>query len=235
MINYSDNQSMQYAYHLLRKVPINSRDFHLMLRDYSMGICGNEISRRQKSSVEVVGAELLKAYTERIKLDLSDNLFKGLVPIDTTYEMMLEQNFGEKKRAPTKLRQEKKLEADQKRINKNLPIIVPSGLLKADDCLTIYRRCRASAVNIYNPGLFTLTNKDKTIPSGKQLIELLDDVRKYAYKNKENVRVKNLTAYRAKGVSKNAKVPSIQSLSSSCDSSVLVSTSSMDPIVVMPF
>jgi hypothetical protein len=43
MLSYSNNQTMQYAYQLLRQDSIPVKDAFTMLRDYSVAIAGLEI------------------------------------------------------------------------------------------------------------------------------------------------------------------------------------------------
>ena len=79
-----------------------------------------------------------------------------------------------------------------------MPVIAIDGLFKSADCVLIYKRCKASALNSFNSALYTLLNKDQTIPSGKQLIELLNKIREHDFRLNEEKRVKGLLLARAK-------------------------------------
>lgn len=189
---------MQYAYQLLRQDSIPVKDACTMLRDYSVAIAGLEITRRKKTNAELLAEDLLKAFTQRIEIDLKDDLFKGVIPNDTTQAIMLDKTFCGKKRNLTTKQLVMKAKADAKRLKLNLPLLVNDGQFKSADCVTIYKRCKANVLNNFNSALFKLLNKDSGIPSGKQLIELLNKVRAHEYQESEEKRVKILLLSRIK-------------------------------------
>jgi hypothetical protein len=158
---------MQYAYQLLRQDSIPVKDAFTMLRDYSVAIAGLEITRRKKTNAELLAEDLLKAFTNRIEIDLKDDLFKGVIPNDTTQAIMLDKTFCGKKRNLTTKQLVMKAKADAKRLKHNLPLLVNDGQFKSTDCVTIYKRCKANVLNNFNSALYKLLNKDSGIPSGK--------------------------------------------------------------------
>ena len=80
--SYSNNQTMQYAFQLLRNGTIPAKDSLLLLRDFSVAIAGLEITRRKKTNAEL----------------LADDLFNGVIPRETDRGIMMDGNFGGKRR-----------------------------------------------------------------------------------------------------------------------------------------
>ena len=114
--SYSNNQTMQYAFQLLRNGTIPAKDSLILLRDYSVAIAGLEITRRKKTNAELLAEDLLKAFSERIDIDLNDDLFNGVIPRETDRGIMMDGNFGGKKRNLTKAQLKCKAKSDAKRV-----------------------------------------------------------------------------------------------------------------------
>jgi hypothetical protein len=189
---------MQYAFQLLRSGTIPAKDSLILLRDYSVAIAGLEITRRKKTNAELLAEDLLKAFSERIDIDLNDDLLKGVIPRETDRGIMMDGNFGGKIRNLTKAQLKSKARSDAKRVKQNKPLLEADGLFNSKDCVVIYKRCKASALNSFNAALYSLLNKDKSIPSGKQLIEILNKIRELDFRMNDERRVRNLRLSRVR-------------------------------------
>ena len=194
MLESSRDQATDYMMLLLDNCDGSQADKFQLLRQISMTVAGDKIYREAIVGKREVDSQMLKYYLERIEIDLT--IYKGSIATKLTKEIMSMTHFGSVKKL-NKKQTEARAKAVAKALKKNV-VLGEVGIFSAEECGKLYKAIKAESVNVYNTYWHMNLNKDHSIPSGKQLVSLLNAMRVLAFDKKDIKRIFYLKANRLK-------------------------------------
>jgi hypothetical protein len=194
MLESTRDQATDYLMLLLENYDGSPAENFQLLRQISVTVAGDKIYRESIVSKSEVDAQMLKYYLERVEIDLI--IYKETIAKNLTKDMMAMATIGSVKK-PTKKQTEARAKAVAKAAKKNI-ILSEIGIFTAEDCGKLYKTIKSESVNVYNTFWHMNLNKDHSIPSGKQLVALLNSMRVLSFDKKEIKRVFYLKANREK-------------------------------------
>ena len=195
------DQAEAYASSLLLRAKLTEKEKFNMLRATSVTVAGIRAYGKARSSKEELEASILSYYLERVVLDLKFHE-KGIAA-NLTYDIMKKRCYGALKEMT-----KRKLEALEKAIIKAAKknATPPDGdFFSGLECLELFLEIKYESNNTFNPIWVKLLNKNGDIPSGVQLVDLLDQVRKEAFDIKDTQRRVCLVASRNRAAQKKKK------------------------------
>ena len=194
MLESSRDQATDYMTLLLDNCDGTQSEKFQLLRQIAVTVAGDKIYREAIVGKSEVDAQMLKYYLERVEIDLI--VYKGSIATKLTKEMMTMTHFGSVKKL-NKKQTEARAKAVAKALKKNI-VLGEIGVFSAEDCGKLYKAIKAESVNVYNTYWHMNLNKDHSIPSGKQLVSLLNAMRLMAFDKKDIKRISFLKANRLK-------------------------------------
>ena len=188
------DQATQYMNLLLQKFDGSpAENFHL-LRQISVTVAGDKIYRESIVGKEQVDEQMLKYYLERVEIDII--IYKDSIAANLTADMMKFSNYGSVKKL-TKKQAEARAKAVAKAAKKKV-VLSDIGVFTSEECGKLYKAIKSESLNVYNTYWHMTLNKDHSIPSGKQLVELLNAMRQMTFDKKDVQRIIYLKANRLK-------------------------------------
>ena len=194
MLESSRDQATDYMTLLLDNCDGSQAEKFQLLRQISVTVAGDRIYREAIVGKSEVDSQMLKYYLERIEIDLT--IYKGSIATKLTKEIMSMTHFGTVKKL-----NKKQTEARAKQVAKALKknaVLADVGVFSAEECGKLYKAIKAESINVYNTYWHMNLNKDSSIPSGKQLVALLNAMRLMAFDKKDIKRILYLKANRLK-------------------------------------
>jgi hypothetical protein len=184
MMEPVSNQATKYLQLLLKNFDGSPAEKFYLLRQISVTVAGDRIYRESIVSKAVVDSQMLKYYLDRVEIDLV--MYKDTISSHLTKEMMRMTHFGTARQL-TKKQADARAKAVAKAAKKNI-VLSDVGVFTAEDCGKLYKAIKAESINVFITYWHNTLNKDHTIPSGKQLVALLNSMRlmssdkKYSYR-----------------------------------------------------
>ena len=195
------DQAEGYASSLLLRAKLTEKEKFNLLRATSVTIAGIRAHGKARSSKEELEASILSFYLERIVLDLKFHE-KGIAA-NLSYDIMKKRCYGVVKEM-TKRKLEALGKAIIKAAKKNAA--PPDGdYFSGLECNELFLEIKYESNNTFNPIWVKLLNKNGDIPSGVQLVDLLDQVRSEAFDIKDAQRRIYLEASRKRAAQKRKK------------------------------
>ena len=171
------DQAEAYANSLLLRAKLTEKEKFNLLRATSVTVAGIRAYGKPRSSKEELEASILSCFLERIVLDLKFHE-KGIAA-NLNYDIMKKRCYGVVKEM-TKRKLEALGKAIIKAAKKNAA--PPDGdYFSGLECLELFLEIKYESNNTFNPIWMKLLNKNGDIPSGVQLVDLLDQVRSEAF------------------------------------------------------
>lgn len=194
------DQADSYGRELLSRGKFTDVEKFNLLRGISVTVAGIRANGKARSSKEELESTMLKFYHERLEIDLQFHN-KGIAA-NLTADMMKKRVLG----APRKLtkRMRESLErAEVKAAKKNVTVADPENF-SGVECNELFLEIKYESNNTFNPLWVKALNKNGDIPSGVQLVDLLDKVREGAFAVKDSQRIVYLLANRKRTAQKKA-------------------------------
>ena len=175
------DQAEGYASSPLLRVKLTEKEKFNLLRATSVTVAGIRAYGKARSSKEELEASILSFYLERIVLDLKYHE-KGIAT-NFSHDIMKKRCYGVMKEM-TKRKLEALGKAIIKAAKKNAAS--PDGdYFSGLECNELFLEIKYESNNTFNPFWVRLLNKNGDIPSGVQLVDLLDQVRREAFEIKD--------------------------------------------------
>lgn len=173
-----------------------------MLRSVSITSAGMRAYGEGTMSKEQLEAKVLKHYLEVIVLDVARHQ-KGLAE-NLTVDMMSQRSL-KLKRITKRIQQALDTKSKKAKLKNEVP--PEEGLYSGIEGNDLYAAIRAESNNTFNPIWVKALNKNGDMPSGVQLEDILDTVRKEVFNIKDIARRNFLTISRKKAAAKKAALP----------------------------
>lgn len=186
------DQADAYGRNLLSRANLTEVEKFHLLRGISVTIVGVRVNGNVKSSKEEMAAKMLNLFKERVEIDL--NIHRNGLAANLTAEMMMKR-FPFAQRKLTKRMKEAIGRAEVKAAKKNVAAADPVNM-SALECSDLFLAIKYETNNVYNPIWVRSLNKNGDIPSGVQLVDLIDRVREESFNAKEVKRIEYLLVSR---------------------------------------
>lgn len=195
------DQADAYGRNLVSRAKLTALEKYNMLRATSVTVAGVKAYGMAKMSKGELEATVLKFYLERIVLDLHN--YKNGIGAAFDFEIMSKRSL-ESGKALTKRKQEALDKAIKKAVKNNVAPPEQENF-SALDCHELFLEIKYESNNTFNPLWVKNLNKNGDIPSGVQLVDLLDKLRLDAFEAKDAQRRVYLDISRKRTAKKNWK------------------------------
>ena len=177
----SVDQADAYGRNLVARAQLTEVEKYNMLRAASVTVAGVKAYGMAKMSKAELEATCLKLYLERIVLDLHQ--YRNGIGAAFDLEMMSKRSLASGKTL-TKRKQEALDKAIKKAVKNNVTPPEQENF-SALDCHELFLEIKFESNNTFNPIWVKNLNKNGDIPSGVQLVDLLDKLRLDAFEAKD--------------------------------------------------
>ena len=195
------DQAEGYASSLLLRAKLTEKEKFNLLRATSVTVAGIRAYGKARSSKEELESSILSFYLERIVLDLKYH--ERGIAANFSLDIMKKRCYGVLKEM-TKRKLEALGKAIIKAAKKNAAS--PDGdYFSGLECNELFLEIKYESNNTFNPIWVKLLNKNGDIPSGVQIVDLRDQVRREAFEIKDAQRRVYLEASRKRAAQKRKK------------------------------
>ena len=177
----SVDQADAYGRNLVARAKLTEVEKYNMLRAASVTVAGVKAYGMAKMSKAELESTCLKLYLERIVLDLHQ--YRNGIGAAFDLEMMSKRSLASGKTL-TKRKQEALDKAIKKAVKNNVTPPEQENF-SALDCHELFLEIKFESNNTFNPIWVKNLNKNGDIPSGVQLVDLLDKLRLDAFEAKD--------------------------------------------------
>lgn len=195
------DQADAYGRELLNKGKLSQLEKFNLVRGISVTVAGIRATGQARSSREELESIMLVLYRERVAIDL--NIHSKGIAANFTVDDMSKRFVGAPKKL-TKRMKEALLKAEVKATKKNITASDPE-FFTGFECYELFLKIKFEANNTFNPLWLKALNKNGDIPSGHQLVDLLDKVREESFAVKDTERRAYLVASRKRTAQKKMK------------------------------
>jgi hypothetical protein len=197
------DQADSYGRELLSRGKFTEIEKFNLLRGISVTVAGIRANGKARSSKEELESTMLKFYHERLEIDLQ--FHKNGIASNLTADVMKKRVLGAPKKLTKRMR-EALGRAEVKAAKKNVSAADPENF-SGVECHELFLEIKYESNNTFNPLWVKALNKNGDIPSGVQLVDLLDKVREGAFAVKDSQRRVYLVASRKRIAQKKAVKP----------------------------